>query len=289
MNLAKDLVFPESLLDFARKEFPPRTYNLLRKHVYSAHRRRYRIPFWKRLFDILFAGSLLLVLSPLFLLIALVIKLESNGPVFYVSRRVGAGYRTFNFLKFRSMVAGADSKLASLKHLNQYESGQQPVAVMEKCTECLAAGLECRNRLFTDTGSVCEKVYLKNKKSAGGKNFIKIARDPRVTAFGNFLRNTSLDELPQLINVLKGDMSIVGNRPLPLYEAETLTTDQWAMRFIAPAGITGLWQVTKRGKKEMSAEERVALDNNYAKSFSLRNDLLILLRTLPALVQKENV
>ena len=106
---------------------------------------------------------------------------------------------------------------------------------------------------------------------------------------GRVLRNTSIDELPQLINVLKGDMSIVGNRPLPLYEAEQLTSDAWAERFDAPAGITGLWQVEKRGGGEMSGEERKKLDNKYARTNSFFNDLKLIVRTIPALFQSENV
>lgn len=120
-------------------------------------------------------------------------------------------------------------------------------------------------------------------------SFVKINNDPRITTIGKFIRNTSLDELPQLINVLKGDMSVVGNRPLPLYEAVQLTRDEWAMRFLAPAGITGLWQVSKRGKADMSALERIQLDNEYAQKGNFWFDLKIILQTLPAMRQKETV
>ncbi len=117
-----------------------------------------------------------------------------------------------------------------------------------------------------------------------------MANDPRITKVGRILRNTSIDELPQFINVLKGDMSIVGNRPLPLYEAELLTSDQWAKRFLAPAGITGLWQVTKRGGANvMSADERKQLDIEYAENYSFWYDIKILLKTIPAMLQHENV
>lgn len=119
--------------------------------------------------------------------------------------------------------------------------------------------------------------------------FIKIKNDPRITRVGRFIRMTSLDELPQLINVLKGEMSIVGNRPLPIYEAVQLTYDGAARRFDAPAGITGLWQVTKRGKDEMSEQERIALDVKYAENRSFWGDISILFRTLPAMRQHEVV
>lgn len=118
--------------------------------------------------------------------------------------------------------------------------------------------------------------------------FFKMENDPRVTKIGSFLRNTSIDELPQLFNVLKGDMSLVGNRPLPLYEANSLTTSEWAERFMAPAGITGLWQISKRGKAKMSNEERISLDIDYARKSSIRRDLRILASTPSALIQKQN-
>ena len=122
-----------------------------------------------------------------------------------------------------------------------------------------------------------------------GPVFFKVTNDPRITKVGAFLRNSSLDELPQLINVLRGDMSLVGNRPLPLYEAETLTTDEWAKRFMAPAGITGLWQIKKRGQDDMSVEERIALDITYANKNSFTYDLWIMANTPSALIQKSNV
>jgi len=106
---------------------------------------------------------------------------------------------------------------------------------------------------------------------------------------GAFLRNSSLDELPQLFNVLLGDMSLVGNRPLPLYEAETLTTDVWAERFMAPAGITGLWQIKKRGQDDMSVEERIGLDIAYANRNNFMYDLWIMANTPTALIQKSSV
>lgn len=111
---------------------------------------------------------------------------------------------------------------------------------------------------------------------------------------GHIIRKLSIDELPQLINVLKGDMSIVGNRPLPLYEAELLTTDDWIKRFNGPAGITGLWQVEARGRtSKMSPEERKELDNKYVEiansKYAFWKDMWIILRTVPAVFQKENV
>jgi lipopolysaccharide/colanic/teichoic acid biosynthesis glycosyltransferase len=204
------------------------------------------VHFSKRAFDILFSLTILLALLPLMLLIAILIKLESKGPVFYISKRAGKGYKIFKFYKFRTMIQNADKKVTELAHLNQYGSDQ-------------------------------------------GLVFFKVSNDPRITKVGSFLRNTSLDELPQLFNVLLGDMSLVGNRPLPLYEAVALTTDDYAARFMAPAGITGLWQIKKRGSKEMSVEERISIDIDYADNYNFLTDIRILANTPMALFQKENV
>jgi len=128
-----------------------------------------------------------------------------------------------------------------------------------------------------------------NQYSMCGQVFFKANNDPRVTKVGALLRNTSLDEIPQLLNVLMGDMSIVGNRPLPLYEASALTTNELAERFLAPAGITGLWQIKKRGCQGMSTIERINLDIDYANKYNFMYDLWIVANTPPALIQKANV
>jgi lipopolysaccharide/colanic/teichoic acid biosynthesis glycosyltransferase len=248
----------------------------------------------KRLFDIVFAGSVLIILSPILLVVILAVSIESKGPVFYYSLRVGTGYKIFKFFKFRSMYVNADQRLKDLKHLNQYNIDatisdstidESPVI----CDWCMSSGGVCRFPVYADNYHWCEKKYSILKKSTANSAFIKLKDDPRITKVGKILRNTSIDELPQLVNVLIGDMSIVGNRPLPLYEAEKLTTDRYALRFMAPAGITGLWQVEKRGKGEMSEEERLMLDNNYAKNHSFFYDILLILKTIPALFQKESV
>ncbi len=214
--------------------------------------KEYEMPLSKRLFDIVVSGIALLALSPLFLLIMLLIKLESRGPVFYSAKRIGTGYHDFPFMKFRSMRVNADKELEKLAHLNSYEGQGND-----------------------------------DKKDTKKNTFYKIKNDPRVTRIGRIIRKTSIDELPQLINVFRGEMSIIGNRPLPLYEAEQLTKDEWAQRFLAPAGITGLWQVDKRGKDNLSAEDRVGLDIEYANGVSLFTDLKILFRTIPAMWQRD--
>ena len=202
---------------------------------------------FKRVFDVVVSSLLLLIALPLFLLIAIAIKIESKGPVFYNAKRAGRGFKIFRFYKFRTMVVNADKHIEKLAHLNQYSA------------------------------------------SENGPAFFKLNNDPRVTRVGRFLRNTSLDELPQFFNVLKGDMSMVGNRPLPLYEAATLTTNEFVERFVAPAGITGLWQIKKRGRAEMSIEERINLDITYARESNILYDLRIMANTPAALIQKTSV
>lgn len=201
----------------------------------------------KRLLDIILALAIILLLLPVFLLIALAIRLESKGPVIYTSFRAGKGFKVFRFFKFRTMEVNADKKIASLAHLNLYQA------------------------------------------NGVGPSFFKVNHDPRITKVGRFLRNTSLDEVPQLFNVLIGDMSLVGNRPLPLYEASTLTTNEYVERFMAPAGITGLWQVKKRGQANMSTEERINLDISYARKSNLLFDFWIMANTPKALFQKTDV
>ena len=256
-----------------------------------AYVRQYRIPLPKRIFDIFFASMALLFLSPIFIIIGLLIKFGSKGPIFYSSKRVGTGYRIFDFYKFRSMSEGADKKIKDLSSLNQYNKPE--ISKIEEfsglCSECTEKETACQSILYQDGETICEKMHKKIKKDLNGATFIKFKGDPRITKVGHFIRNTSIDELPQLFNVLKGDMSIVGNRPLPLYEAEKVTTDRFITRFMAPAGITGLWQVSKRGKGKMSEEERIELDNVYATQHSFWGDILIILKTIPALLQKENV
>lgn len=284
----------EESIQFMNKFLQIRKTHKMREFS-DAHRKKlntFHFPLWKRLFDIFFAMGAIVVLSPLLIGTAIAIRLESKGKVIYKSQRVGSNYQIFNFLKFRSMFTNADKRLKELNALNQYKMEEEtdndtPEILFDELTGNLE---EEGNLLISDDFVISEEDYLKQKAQETQNTFVKIENDPRVTRVGRFIRKYSIDELPQLFNILKGDMSIVGNRPLPLYEAELLTSDAYIDRFMGPAGLTGLWQVEKRGGTgKMSAEERKQLDIKYAREFSFWLDMKILLRTFTAFVQKENV
>lgn len=191
----------------------------------------------KRIFDLLTATIALVLLLPIFLLLAILIKFDSEGPAFYTQKRLGKGGRYFNFYKFRSMFKDAD-KIISREFRKEYADGF----------------------LF------------------------KLQNDPRTTKVGKFLRRYSLDELPQLFNVLKGEMSLVGPRPLPTADIEYLESKEnynfWAsQRINVLPGITGLWQVS--GRSNLTFEEMTELDIYYVEKWSLWLDIKILLKTLP--------
>lgn len=244
----------------------------------------------KRSFDIVASSTGLLLISPILILAAVAIKIESRGPLVYRSKRVGENYNIFGLLKFRTMYTNADKQVDLMKQLNQYAAGNNNASnSLLECPICKSLNQQCSQLLVSDEETICENLYMMRKSNNLSAAFFKISNDPRVTKVGKFLRKTSIDELPQLINILKGEMSLIGNRPLPLYEAEKLTTDHAIERFNAPSGLTGLWQVTKRGKGEVSEQERIELDKTYAREWSLKTDIRILMKTFPALFQEENV
>jgi exopolysaccharide biosynthesis polyprenyl glycosylphosphotransferase len=187
----------------------------------------------KRVMDLVLSIILLLVLSPLYLFTALLIKLDSSGPVFFIQERVGLSKRRFQLYKFRSMVVDADKMQEELEVLNEVSG---PV--------------------------------------------FKIKKDPRITSVGKILRKTSIDELPQLINVLKGDMSFVGPRPLPVRDYNGFNQDWHRRRFSVRPGITCLWQV--KGRSSIPFEKWMELDMNYIDKWSLWLDLKILTKTIPS-------
>ena len=270
---------------------------------------KFKIPIWKRLFDIIFSLLGIIILSPVFIITAIAIRLESKGPILYKSKRVGTNYTIFDFLKFRSMYVDAEQHLKEVakEEGNQYaeqakEKEEQKTVITaplgpEAEMMMMDMGMESdmmisdeEVMLVGDDYVVAESDFNKEKQEEIENAFVKIENDPRVTKVGKFIRKTSIDELPQLFNILKGDMSIVGNRPLPLYEAEKLTADASIDRFMAPAGLTGLWQVEERGKGGMmSAEERKQLDITYGRTYSFKLDMQIIFRTLTGFMQKENV
>jgi len=189
---------------------------------------------WKRIVDVLVSLGLLVVLSPLLLVVAVLVKATSWGPVLFRQERAGRGRKPFIVLKFRSMRADAPE----------------------------------------------QREHLEEHNVMGGPVF-KMHRDPRVTPVGRFLRRTSIDELPQLVNVLRGEMSLVGPRPLPVEEADRLPAE-CQRRHDVPPGLTGLWQV--RGRNDLPFEQMMALDLEYVDTCSLGLDLRILFATVPAVL-----
>jgi exopolysaccharide biosynthesis polyprenyl glycosylphosphotransferase len=190
----------------------------------------------KNAIDRVVAAIGLFVLSPLLLLVALLIKLTSKGPVFFVQQRFGLNKRKFGMIKFRSMVTDAEARQASVEHLNE-----------------------------TD-----------------GPMF-KVKNDPRVTAIGRVIRRTSIDELPQLINVVRGEMSLVGPRPLPSRDVERFSAAWLMRRFSVKPGITGLWQVSGRSNTDFN--NAIKLDLRYIDRWSLALDAKIILRTFSAVIR----
>lgn len=271
---------------------------------------KFKIPIWKRLFDIVVSFIAIIILSPVFIITAIAIRMESKGPVLFKSKRVGTNYTIFNFLKFRSMYVDAESKLKEVAKAagNQYAEKEKQPEEEQQTTIKAPLGAEAEMMMMDlgmesdmmisddevmlvgDDFVVSETDFNKEKEEEINNAFVKIENDPRVTKVGRFIRKYSIDELPQLFNILRGDMSVVGNRPLPLYEAEKLTVDSSIDRFMAPAGLTGLWQVEERGKGGMmSAEERKQLDIIYGQTYNFTMDMKIIFRTLTAFIQKENV
>lgn len=191
----------------------------------------------KRVMDVVLSSVALVVLSPIFLITAVVIKLEDNGPVFFVQQRAGKDLKPFNIYKFRSMYINADEKLNEM---------------------------------------------MKNNEQTG--HAFKIKNDPRITKVGKVIRRFSIDELPQLINIIKGDMSIVGPRPLLQFQMEECNTYE-KQRLIVQPGLTCYWQIG--GRANIKWEEWVELDLDYIEDMSLWTDIKMIIRTIPAVVDSE--
>ena len=261
----------------------------------------FKLPIWKRIFDIVFSLLAIIVLFIPMLVVYIIILFTCRANPIYKSSRIGINYTVFDFLKFRSMYVDADKNIDKYKEYNQYAAKGDLVDddILIDDNMLISDDFYCDDSsdrisdivtLVGDDNDICENEYMSAKKDEDGKAFVKFQNDPRITPIGRFIRKYSIDELPQLINVLNGDMSIVGNRPLPLYEAEKLTSDEYSDRFFGPAGLTGLWQVEKRGSGgTLSAEERKQLDITYANKFSFWYDVNIILRTFTAFIQKDEV
>lgn len=236
----------------------------------------------KRFLDIVISFTAIVVLLPLMIVIAVIICLESPGAPIYASQRIGRHGHRFKFFKFRTMTKSAASQLESLIYHNSYiETDSVP--------KNLHLPLSLQDVfLYSDTYKVDEATYLTEIEKQHLSCFIKVENDPRITKFGSFLRKTSLDELPQLLNILTGSMSFVGNRPLSMDEAELMTTDALGRRFEASAGMTGLWQI-QPDKDNMTPEKRAAFDIEYARTECLRLDIKLFFATIGKILSRSNV
>jgi exopolysaccharide biosynthesis polyprenyl glycosylphosphotransferase len=230
VGMLRDL-FKWTMATSAIRQFGDQTIVMVRPHTINGARAA-----TKRALDVLLSAFFIILLLPVFIVTALLIKLTSPGPVNFSQERVGLNKKRFRMLKFRTMVVGAEQQQAALEHFNE----------------------------------------------AVGPVF-KINGDPRITPIGKFLRQFSIDELPQLFNVLKGDMSLVGPRPLPLRDYAGFSEDWHRRRISVRPGITGLWQIN--GRDQSSFDEWVKLDLEYIDRWSLSRDFEIMLKTVPAVLR----
>jgi len=228
-------LIPESVVIFGPEQKTDSLAGFPTVVIYREEPSRLRVAV-KRCIDILGAATGLVLLSPLFLVIAILVKLDSPGSVFYAHTRVGKKGRKFICYKFRSMISNANALKNQMRHLNELGNGF----------------------------------------------FFKIQKDPRLTEFGSFLRRYSLDELPQLFNVLRGDMSLVGPRPSPIDEFEMYDISHFRRLDVKP-GITGLWQII--GRRNPDFDMAMTVDREYVDRWSLWLDLKILMKTVSVLCQ----
>ena len=235
----------------------------------------------KRALDLTIALTGLLLLWPLMLLISLAIMIDSPGKPIYTSRRIGKNFRRISIYKFRTMRNSADKEKERMQTQNSY------LDISEALKDTSAPDEQHPTYLYSDSYRVNEYCYIAENSKSSSCSFIKFDSDPRITKLGKFLRRTSLDELPQLVNIIKGDLSFVGNRPLVLAEAELLTTDNYGLRFSASSGITGLWQTHPR-KDSMSSAERAELDNEYARKESVLYDIKLCFLTILTVLKGGN-
>lgn len=239
MTAESQLISVKMLRAFVKRGFQPLA---TRKRLRSLAQHRLDGDFAKRLFDVMFSLSVLILFLPIYLVLVLLIAISSPGPIFYVQERVGRDYKAFGCIKFRTMVQNADEMLSDM--------------------------METSPQLRDEF-----------------ENNFKLKQDPRITRIGKFLRLTSLDEFPQFWNVLKGDMSVVGPRPLVPEELPMYGRHMDKVLTIRP-GLTGLWQVS--GRNDIPYERRVQIDVYYVHFRSFWLDLWIILKTLGVVIAPKN-